>query len=128
MFEIQFWSQYCSCLLQKGFYYSPSQHIPIPVGDVPGAQIGAVFCSHTHSINHEVIITCTRLPLPSRWSHSPDSCPCCLPAPGHNQKSPCKCSHTSHLSLLTPSGTGILQNTHCGLVQCTSKIAIIINL
>lgn len=67
----------------------------------------------THSLTDEVIITCRRPPLLSHWSRSPDSCPCSLPAPGHSQKSPYKCSHTSHLqSLLTPSGRGTLQDRH----------------
>lgn len=60
-----------------------------------------------------VTVTCTRLPLLSRWSHSPGSCPCSLPAPGHTQKSPCRCSHTSHLHLwvpLTPPRRRMLQD------------------
>lgn len=76
----------------------------------------------THSLTDEVILTCTRPPLPSHWSRSPDSCPCSLPAPGHSQKSPCKCSHTSHLqSLLTPSGTGTLHGRHRGPLIWLSK-------
>lgn len=62
---------------------------------------------------HTVVLTCTLLPLPSHWSHSPDSCPCSLPAPGHSRRSLYKYSHTSHLQgLLIPSVTGILKNTH----------------
>lgn len=84
------------------------------LGDAPCAHMDAAYCSHIPLLTDKVIITCTQLPLPSRWSRSPDSCPCSLPAPGRNQKSPYKCSHTSrlHLSLLTPSGAGILQNRH----------------
>ncbi len=68
----------------------------------------------THSpLLIKVILTCTRPPLPSRWSRSPGSCPCSLPAPGRSQRSPCKCSRTSHLqSLLTPSARGTLRNRH----------------
>lgn len=81
----------------------------------------AACCSHT-TLSLIVNITCTQLPLPSHWSRSPDSCPCSPPAPGHNRKSPYKCSHTSHLKiLLTPSGRGILQDRHRWLLisSCT---------
>lgn len=61
-------------------------------------------------IRNALVLTCTLLPLLSDWSHSPDSCPCSPPAPGHSRRSPCKHSHTSHwLTLLTLRGLGTLQ-------------------
>lgn len=74
--------------------------------------------SHPLHLPHQpfwqtVIITCTLPPLPSRWSRSPGSCPCCPPAPGHSQRSLCRHSHTSHpQGPLTPPGRGVLQARH----------------
>lgn len=64
--------------------------------------------------HRSVIVTCTRPPLPSRWSRSPGSCPCCLPAPGRSRKSLCRCSRTSHLrpwGPLTPAGRTLQDKT-----------------
>lgn len=56
----------------------------------------------SHELHWSVIFTCTRLPLPSRWSRSLDSRSCALPAPGNSQKSLYRCFHTSHLHLWGP--------------------------
>lgn len=106
--EIQFCAQCCGFVFQ--FW-----HTDVHTDSYWGCPMSTNGCCvlRTHSLTDKVIITCTRPPLPSHWSRSPDSCPCSLPAPGHNQKSPYRRSHSSHLqSLLTPSGREILQNRH----------------
>lgn len=105
VFYLKFLFQFLSFLVEINVVQMKAHSI----GAAPRAPLHA---AHT-TLSLIVNITCTQLPLPSHWSRSPDSCPCSPPAPGHNQKSPYKCSHTSHLQiLLTPSGRGILQDRH----------------
>lgn len=89
----------CFVFFPNGFY---SAHLfafhSAGFGSSKNIQTLLQTCSiHQRWLLLNVTVTCTQLPLPSHWSRSPGSCPCSRPAPGHIQKSPYKCSHTSHL-------------------------------